>query len=49
MAFGNYDGSTAFALGGAVRLSNTAQAFATVGSAFGSDKIGSSVGVQFNW
>ncbi|WP_175502276.1 YadA-like family protein, partial [Aliiroseovarius crassostreae] len=48
-ALGNFDSSTAFALGGAMRIGDQIQAFGTIGTAFGSGEIGTSMGVQWNW
>jgi autotransporter adhesin len=48
-SLGNYDSSTAFAVGGAYRLDDGIQAYGTLGTVAGSGNVGSSIGVQFSW
>ena len=49
VGLGNYNGSTAISIGGSVRLDTNVIAYGTLGVASRTQRIGTSVGIQWSW
>ena len=49
VGLGNYNGSTALSVGGAVRLDANVVAYGTLGVASRTRKLGTSIGVMWSW